>query len=64
LLVLLLTSVTFPSFNALAITATMGVLMAICFAPVARTRRVRGRGARIRRSERPLVWGRARPSAT
>jgi O-antigen ligase len=33
LLVLLLSSVTFPSFNSLAITAVMGVLMAVCFAP-------------------------------
>lgn len=32
LLVLLISSVTFPAFNALAITATMGVLLAICFA--------------------------------
>jgi hypothetical protein len=30
---LLLSSVSFPSFNSLAITAVMGVLMAICFAP-------------------------------
>jgi hypothetical protein len=35
LLVLLLSSVTFPSFNSLSITATMGVLMAVCFMPSA-----------------------------
>jgi hypothetical protein len=33
LLALLLSSVTFPSFNSLAITAVMGTLMAVCFAP-------------------------------
>lgn len=33
LLVLLLSSVTFPSFNSLAITAVMGTLIAVCFAP-------------------------------
>jgi len=33
LLTLLLSSVTFPSFNSVAITAVMGVLVAICFAP-------------------------------
>jgi O-antigen ligase len=33
LLVLLLSSITFPAFNAISITAVMGVLMAICFAP-------------------------------
>jgi O-antigen ligase len=33
LLVLLLSSVTFPSFNSLAITAVMGTLMAVCWAP-------------------------------
>jgi O-antigen ligase len=43
LLVLLLSSVTFPSFNSLSITAVMGVLMAICFMP-----RVLARGATVR----------------
>ena len=33
LLVLLLSSITFPSFNSLTITAVMGVLMAVCFMP-------------------------------
>ncbi len=39
LLLLLLSSVTFPSFNSLTITATMGVLMAICFMPRERPER-------------------------
>jgi hypothetical protein len=33
LLVLVLSSVTFPSFNSVAITAVMGALLAVCFAP-------------------------------
>src|SRR5262249_14745255 len=36
LVVLLLSSVTFPSFNSITITAVMGVLIAICFMPVSR----------------------------
>src|SRR5207248_10412225 len=35
LLVLLLSSVTFPSLNSLSITAVMGVLVAVCFMPCA-----------------------------
>jgi hypothetical protein len=44
LLVLLLSSVTFPSFNSLTITGVMGVLLAICFMP--RTARTVQRTAR------------------
>jgi cytochrome b561 len=33
LLVLLLSSITFPAFNSVSITATLGVLLALCFAP-------------------------------
>ena len=33
LLLLLIASVTFPAFNALGITAVMGVLLALCVAP-------------------------------
>jgi hypothetical protein len=33
LLLLLIASVTFPSFNTLGITAAMGVLVALCAAP-------------------------------
>jgi O-antigen ligase len=33
LLVLLLSSITFPAFNSVSITALMGVLLALCFAP-------------------------------
>jgi O-antigen ligase len=47
LAVLLLSSLSFPSFNSLAITAVMGTLMAVCFAPLAPRRR----GARVRASE-------------
>jgi O-antigen ligase len=39
LLVLLVASITFAAFNALAITAVMGVLVAICFAPQRMLRR-------------------------
>jgi hypothetical protein len=39
LVVMLLSSVTFPSFNSLTITAVMGVLMGICFMPAVRPRR-------------------------
>jgi hypothetical protein len=47
LAVLLLSSLSFPSFNSLAITAVMGTLMAVCFAPLAPRRR----GARVRASD-------------
>ena len=33
LLLLLVASITFPAFNALGITAVMGLLVALCFAP-------------------------------
>jgi O-antigen ligase len=39
LVVLLLSSVTFPSFNSLTITSVMGVLMGICFMPALRASR-------------------------
>jgi hypothetical protein len=39
LVVLLLSSVTFPSFNSLSITAVMGALLAVCFAPQVSARR-------------------------
>jgi hypothetical protein len=42
LLILLITSVTFPSFNTVGITAVMGVLAAICAAPAGMLRRSPG----------------------
>jgi hypothetical protein len=42
LLLLLLASVTFPSFNSLEITAVMGTLLAVCFAPAGERRRTYG----------------------
>jgi O-Antigen ligase len=39
LVVLLLSSVTFPSFNSLTITSVMGLLLAICFMPTVAPRR-------------------------
>jgi O-Antigen ligase len=47
LVVLLLSSVTFPSFNSLSITAVMGVLMGICFMPTVLARREAVRSASV-----------------
>jgi hypothetical protein len=61
LVALLLSSVSFPSFNNLAITAVMGTLLAICFAP-ARPQGPQVRSSRLRypgvgASPRPLQEG-------